>query len=109
MTPDPASIKSGDKVTITTTVSGDDGANLEVGYSINKKYNLYFDLPGGAVQVLPAEKILLNNPPMPIVKKVTIVKKPPIPPNGDFTTFQIRVDITDGNTSDFKNATIQIP
>lgn len=97
----PSAIISGQEVTLTYTISGNDGVSLNIVYSIDPATNLWFQLPDGTTtQKLDPDTPNLITPPMQVVKKVTIVKLPPKPGAGDFSHFSIDVDVTDNVTSD---------
>jgi len=97
----PSVTTSGKEVTLTYTISGNDGTRLNIVYSIDPATNLWFQLPSGVTtQKLDTETPNLVTPPMSVVKKVIIVKLPPKAGAGDYSNFSIDVNVTDNVTSD---------
>jgi hypothetical protein len=105
----PASINNGDSLTLSYSISGDDDAQLEITYSLDSAYNIYFVLPDGqTTQMLPVERMVLDTPPMLVTKGVSICKKSPLPGKDDYNYFDIKVSVADNTTSDSGNCNITI-
>ena len=105
----PASIDTGDSVTMSYSISGDNNAHLEITYSLDSANNIYFILPdGGTTKTLPIERMVLDHPLMLVTKGVTICKILPPPGGQDYSYFDITVSVTDNTTSDSGNCNITI-
>lgn len=108
LTAAPANINPGDQVTIDYDISGDDGAPLQISYTIQPFNNIHFVTGTGPRKVI-VEQGNLVTPPMHVTDVFTI-DKDAVPPGGDFHNFTITVFVQDtaGLSSDSGLCSIQI-
>lgn len=105
----PDTIKSGNSLILSYTISGDDQAPLEIIYSLDPVNNIFFKLQCGGTTKKLVDHLVLDNPPMQVNKEVTIYKELPSPGGPTYSYFDITVSVTDNTTSDSGDCNIYIP
>jgi hypothetical protein len=108
ITASPTTIRSGDSLELSYTISGNDHAPLEITYSLDPANNVFFIDPGRGMTKNLMDQLVLDDPPMPVTKVVTIYKELPPPGKSDYRYFDITVSVTDKTTWDKGTCNIEI-